>query len=91
MLQEYALKDAVRSGLADKISLLISLGADPNSPLSDDSPLLHAKSSSIYELLLSLGANPNKIVNGIPVFMYLLLRSEMQGYAFQLQQNQVRE
>lgn len=87
--REYALKDAVRSGLADKISLLISLGADPNSPLSDDSPLLHAKSSSIYELLLSLGANPNKIVNGIPVFMYLLLRSEMQGYAFQLQQNQV--
>ncbi len=62
----------------DRISFLISLGADPNSPLEDDSPLLHARTSIVYNHLLTLGSDPNKLVKGIPVFMHLLLpRSDL--------------
>ena len=70
----YPLRGAVELNLPETIQLLISLGANPNSPVEHDSPLLHTKSLIVFQQLLECGADLNKIVRqGLPVFMHLLL------------------
>jgi len=47
---------------------LLKAGANPNSPLSDFSPLVCCDGATTFDLLVKFGANPNKLVQGFPAY-----------------------
>jgi hypothetical protein len=58
----------------DVVEELLKLGANPNSPMADESPLMYCKDSATFLLLLKYGANPNKLRNGLPAFWSIFSR-----------------
>ncbi len=51
---------------SEVVEELLKLGANPNTPYSDVSPLTWCNDAATFDTLLKYGANPNKLVDGYP-------------------------